>query len=59
MKTYNVYEAFGNYSFLAFTSDSFNECQDYLENRLLESEVDIDNESEVENFYSYFSIEEA
>ena len=58
MKVYNVYESIGNFCDIVFTSDSFNECQDYLENRLYTSEIDIDDETEVENFYSYFSIDE-
>lgn len=58
MKVYNVYESIGNFCDIVFTSDSFNDVQDYLQNRLDNSDVNIDDETEVENFYSYFSIDE-
>lgn len=44
MKVYNVYESIGNFCDVVFTSDSFNECQDYLQNRLYNSEINIDKE---------------
>ena len=56
-KTYQVWEQIGNFADVVF-SGTFNECQDYLEDRLLESGTNIDDESAVELFYSYFSIDE-
>lgn len=58
MKTYAVYEQIGNFCDIVFSSDSFYEVQDFLENRLLNSGINLDDESEVEAFYSYFSIDE-
>lgn len=56
-KEYQVWEQIGNFADVVF-SGTWNECQDYLEDRLLESGTDIDDKSEVELFYSYFGIEE-
>lgn len=57
-KTYNVYEQIGNFADVVFTSNNFNEVQDYLQERFLNSDYNIDDESEEELFYSYFHIEE-
>ena len=57
-KIYDVYMMLGNFSHLVFSSDNFYEVQDYLEQELLDSGIDIDDEAEVENFYSYYSISE-
>lgn len=56
-KEYQVWEQIGNFADVVFTG-TFNECQDYLEDRLLESETDITDDAEVELFYSYFGLEE-
>lgn len=56
---YTVHEMIGNFSTEVFRSESFNEVRDYLESRLDKEEtVDKEDEAEVENFFSYFSIEE-
>lgn len=55
---YVIYEQIGNFANEVFRSDNFYETQDYLESRLNNSGIDIDDESEVENFYSYFYIRE-
>lgn len=56
-KEYQVWEQIGNFADVVFTG-TFNECQDYLEDRLLESDTDITDDAEVELFYSYFGLEE-
>lgn len=57
-KEYQVWEQIGNFADVVFTG-TFNECQDYLEDRLLErTDIDPTNEAEVELFYSYFGLEE-
>ena len=57
-KIYNVYEQIGNFANLVFTSEYFDDIQEYLESRLVESDYNVDDESEVQLFYSYFTIEE-
>lgn len=59
---FKVYEMIGNFSHEVFTSDIWNEVQDYLTSRwwtyCAENGVDLDDDTEEELFYSYFSIDE-
>lgn len=57
-KIYDVYEQIGNFADVVFTSENFYDVQDYLEERFLNSGYNIDDESEEELFYSYFTIRE-
>ena len=61
MKTYIIHEMIGNFSRAVYTSDSFYDIQDYLENAWNEAvnNGDYENtEANQELFYSYFHIEE-
>lgn len=54
---YTVSEMIGNFSEIVYRSEFWYDVQEYLENRLNESDTDPEDESAVELFYSYFSIE--
>ena len=61
-KIYVLTEQVGNYSVERLSTQYFNEIEEYLQAelyRLVEGdEIDINNEVEVQNFYSYYSITE-
>ena len=54
---FTVSETMGNFSEVVFRADNWYSVQEYLENRLNESDTDLDDENAVENFYSYFNVE--
>lgn len=54
---YNVCETMGNFSEIVYRTDSWYDAQEYLESRLYESDTDPEDESAVQLFYSYFSVE--
>ena len=62
MKRFRVYEMIGNYSKLVLSAETFNEAQDFIQSELEvaadENIINLDDESQVENFLSYYSIEE-
>lgn len=62
MLTYTINQLIGNYLKEVFTSEDFNEIQDYLENELnaaiASGEVDPEKYEDVELFYSYYHISE-
>lgn len=57
-KYYVVYESIGNFSHMVYVSDNYYAIQDYLQDRFLNSNYDIDDPADEELFYSYFGIEE-
>lgn len=57
-KIYIVSEMIGNFSHEVFRSEYFYEVQDYLEDREHSALGCGADDAEIENFYSYFSIEE-
>lgn len=54
---YSIYEMIGNFSAKVAEFDTMYEVQDYFDERLNAADINPDDESEVELFYSYFSIE--
>ena len=57
-KIYIVHEMIGNFSTEVFRSEYWYEVQDYLSEREYEALGYDADDAEIENFYSYFSIEE-
>lgn len=56
---YSIYEMIGNTSAKVAECDTMYEVQDYFDERLNAADINLNDESEVELFYSYFSVEEA
>ena len=54
---YTVCETMGNFSEVVYRADSWYDVQSYFESRLYDSDIDPDDESAVQLFYSYFSVE--
>ena len=54
---YSIYEMIGNFFAKVAEFDTMYEVQDYFDERLNAADINPDDESEVELFYSYFSIE--
>ena len=61
-ESYIVREMIGNYSTVVGTFDLFDEAQDFLMDEWYkyaeENNIDLDNEAEQQNFFSYYSLEE-
>ena len=61
-ESYIVREMIGNYSTVVGRFDLFDEAQDFLMDEWYkyaeENNIDLDNESEQQNFFSYYSLEE-
>ena len=61
-ESYVVREMIGNYSTVVGRFDLFDEAQDFLMSEWYkyaeENNIDLDNESEQQNFFSYYSLEE-
>lgn len=56
---YSIYEMIGNISAKVAECDTMYEVQDYFDERLNAADINLNDESEVELFYSYFSVEKA
>lgn len=57
-KKYIIYESIGNFADIVYTSDNYNDCQDYLQqryNEALEANDIEETEAAAELFYSYFN----